>query len=147
MGTDCSVFAAVAKLYAYWMVVNYREAYNMFACNGILFNHESPRRGENFVTRKITRSVAKIHLGLIDSMELGHLDSKRDWGHAKDYVEVSSVTVLLINENPSCLYSILILYKSLVFFKILVKHPQSSSLSLSQSIFAGQRKSIVISVF
>ncbi|XP_046667113.1 GDP-mannose 4,6 dehydratase [Homalodisca vitripennis] len=78
---------AVAKLYAYWMVINYREAYNMFCCNGILFNHESPRRGENFVTRKITRSVAKIHLGLMDFMELGNLDSKRDWGHAKDYVE------------------------------------------------------------
>lgn len=73
-------------MYGYWIVVNYREAYNMFACNGILFNHESPRRGENFVTRKITRSVAKIHLGLLDFMELGNLDSKRDWGHAKDYV-------------------------------------------------------------
>ncbi|XP_014243870.1 GDP-mannose 4,6 dehydratase isoform X2 [Cimex lectularius] len=78
---------ACAKLYAYWMVVNYREAYGMFACNGILFNHESPRRGENFVTRKITRSVAKIYLGLLDCMELGNLDSKRDWGHARDYVE------------------------------------------------------------
>ncbi|XP_075228743.1 GDP-mannose 4,6 dehydratase [Lycorma delicatula] len=78
---------ACAKLYAYWITVNYREAYNMFACNGILFNHESPRRGENFVTRKITRSVAKIMLGLLDCLELGNLDSKRDWGHAKDYVE------------------------------------------------------------
>lgn len=78
---------ACAKLYAYWIVVNYREAYNMFACNGILFNHESPRRGENFVTRKITRSVAKILLGHLDCMELGNLDSLRDWGHAKDYVE------------------------------------------------------------
>lgn len=79
---------ACAKLYGYWIVTNYREAYNMFACNGILFNHESPRRGENFVTRKITRSVAKITLGLLTSFELGNLDSKRDWGHAKDYVEV-----------------------------------------------------------
>nr|CAI5857942.1 unnamed protein product [Callosobruchus analis] len=78
---------ACAKLYAYWIVVNYREAYKMFACNGILFNHESPRRGETFVTRKITRGVAKIHLGLSDILELGKLDSKRDWGHAKDYVE------------------------------------------------------------
>ncbi|VEN56405.1 unnamed protein product [Callosobruchus maculatus] len=78
---------ACAKLYAYWIVVNYREAYKMFACNGILFNHESPRRGETFVTRKITRGVAKIHLGLSDILELGTLDSKRDWGHAKDYVE------------------------------------------------------------
>lgn len=78
---------ACAKLYGYWIVVNYREAYNMFACNGILFNHESPRRGENFVTRKITRSVAKIFLGQIEYLELGNLDSKRDWGHAKDYVE------------------------------------------------------------
>lgn len=78
---------ACAKLYAYWIVVNYREAYNMFACNGILFNHESPRRGETFVTRKITREVAKIHLGLSECLELGNLDSKRDWGHAKDYVE------------------------------------------------------------
>ncbi|XP_044731717.1 GDP-mannose 4,6 dehydratase [Chrysoperla carnea] len=78
---------ACAKMYGFWIVVNYREAYNMFACNGILFNHESPRRGENFVTRKITRSVAKISLGLLDCMELGNLDSKRDWGHAKDYIE------------------------------------------------------------
>ncbi|EFA01082.1 GDP-mannose 4,6 dehydratase [Tribolium castaneum] len=78
---------ACAKLYAYWIVVNYREAYGMFACNGILFNHESPRRGETFVTRKITREVAKIHLGLTQCLELGNLDSKRDWGHAKDYVE------------------------------------------------------------
>lgn len=75
-------------MYAYWITNNYRDAYNMFACNGILFNHESPRRGENFVTRKITRSVAKITLGLLDSFELGYLDSERDWGHAKDYVEV-----------------------------------------------------------
>lgn len=75
-----------AKLYAYWIVVNYREAYGMFACNGILFNHESPRRGETFVTRKITRSVAKIHLGHLEHFELGNLDSQRDWGHAKDYV-------------------------------------------------------------
>ncbi|XP_071402244.1 GDP-mannose 4,6 dehydratase-like [Centroberyx affinis] len=76
-----------AKLYAYWIVVNFREAYNMFAVNGILFNHESPRRGSNFVTRKISRSVAKIHLGQLESFSLGNLDSKRDWGHAKDYVE------------------------------------------------------------
>jgi GDPmannose 4,6-dehydratase len=78
---------AVAKLYAYWITVNYREAYNMFACNGILFNHESPLRGETFVTRKITRAVAKIALGLQDTLYLGNLDAKRDWGHAKDYVE------------------------------------------------------------
>lgn len=78
---------AVAKLYAYWITVNYREAYNMFACNGILFNHESPLRGETFVTRKITRAVAKIALGLQDVLYLGNLDAKRDWGHAKDYVE------------------------------------------------------------
>ncbi|XP_029684779.1 GDP-mannose 4,6 dehydratase isoform X2 [Takifugu rubripes] len=77
----------VAKLYAYWIVVNFREAYNMFAVNGILFNHESPRRGENFVTRKISRSVAKIHLGQLECFSLGNLDSKRDWGHARDYVE------------------------------------------------------------
>ncbi|KAK4295640.1 hypothetical protein Pmani_031806 [Petrolisthes manimaculis] len=77
----------VAKLYAYWIVVNYRESYGIFACNGILFNHESPRRGETFVTRKITRSVAKIYLGHLERFELGNLDSKRDWGHAKDYVE------------------------------------------------------------
>jgi len=77
----------VAKLYAYWITVNYREAYNMFACNGILFNHESPVRGETFVTRKITRAVAKIGLGLQEKMYLGNLSSKRDWGHAKDFVE------------------------------------------------------------
>ena len=78
---------AVAKLYAYWITVNYREAYNMYACNGILFNHESPLRGETFVTRKITRAVAKIGLGLQEKVYLGNLDAKRDWGHAKDYVE------------------------------------------------------------
>lgn len=78
---------AVAKLYAYWITVNYREAYHIFACNGILFNHESPLRGETFVTRKITRAVAKIALGLQDKCWLGNLDAKRDWGHARDYVE------------------------------------------------------------
>lgn len=78
---------AVAKLYAYWITVNYREAYGMFACNGILFNHESPLRGETFVTRKITRAVAKIALSLQDTLYLGNLDAQRDWGHAKDYVE------------------------------------------------------------
>lgn len=78
---------AVAKLYAYWLTVNYREAYNMFACNGILFNHESPLRGENFVTRKITMAVAKIAFGLQDILFLGNLNAKRDWGHAKDYIE------------------------------------------------------------
>ncbi|HET7116734.1 MAG TPA: GDP-mannose 4,6-dehydratase [Hanamia sp.] len=76
----------VAKLYAYWIIVNYREAYNMFACNGILFNHESPLRGETFVTRKITRAVAGIALGLQDTLYLGNLNAQRDWGHAKDYV-------------------------------------------------------------
>lgn len=78
---------AVAKLYAYWITVNYREAYGMYACNGILFNHESPVRGENFVTRKITRALARIKLGLQDHLYLGNLDAKRDWGHARDYVE------------------------------------------------------------
>ena len=78
---------AVAKLYAYWITVNYREAYGMYACNGILFNHESPTRGETFVTRKITRALARIKLGLQDCLYLGNLDAKRDWGHAKDYVE------------------------------------------------------------
>ncbi|PDT64983.1 GDP-mannose 4,6-dehydratase [Bradyrhizobium ottawaense] len=79
---------AVAKLYAYWITVNYREAYGMYACNGILFNHESPIRGETFVTRKITRGLARIKLGLQDCLYLGNLDAKRDWGHAKDYVEM-----------------------------------------------------------
>src|SRR4051812_45312652 len=78
---------AVAKMYAYWITINYREAYNMFACNGILFNHESPLRGETFVTRKITRGVAKISLGMQDKLFMGNLDSERDWGHARDYVE------------------------------------------------------------
>ncbi|KRT79372.1 epimerase [Oryctes borbonicus] len=89
---------ACAKLYAYWIVVNYREAYQMFACNGILFNHESPRRGETFVTRKITRGVAKISLGQAECIELGNLDSKRDWGHAKDYVE--AMWLMLQQEVP-----------------------------------------------
>ncbi len=78
---------AVAKLYAYWIIVNYREAYNMFASNGILFNHESPLRGETFVTRKITRAVSRIALGLQDAVYMGNIDAKRDWGHARDYVE------------------------------------------------------------
>ncbi len=78
----------VAKLYAYWIIVNYREAYNMFACNGILFNHESPRRGENFVTRKITMGLSNIHIGTQDCLYMGNIDSLRDWGHAKDYVEM-----------------------------------------------------------
>jgi GDPmannose 4,6-dehydratase len=78
---------AVAKMYGYWIIVNYREAYNMYACNGILFNHESPVRGETFVTRKITRAVSKIALGLQDYLYLGNLSAQRDWGHAKDYVE------------------------------------------------------------
>ncbi len=79
---------AVAKLYAYWIIVNYREAYNIFACNGILFNHESPRRGETFVTRKITRGLARINYGLEECIYMGNLDAKRDWGHAKDYVQM-----------------------------------------------------------
>ena len=79
---------AVAKLYAYWITVNYREAYGIYACNGILFNHESPVRGETFVTRKITRALARIKLGLQDCLFLGNMDAKRDWGHAKDYVEM-----------------------------------------------------------
>ena len=89
---------AVAKLYAYWITVNYREAYGMFACNGILFNHESPQRGETFVTRKITRAIAKMALGLESCIYLGNLDSKRDWGHAKDYVE--GMYLILQQEKP-----------------------------------------------
>jgi GDPmannose 4,6-dehydratase len=89
---------AVAKLYGYWITVNYREAYNMFAVNGILFNHESPLRGETFVTRKITRGVAKIALGLQDKIYLGNLDAQRDWGHAKDYVE--AMWLILQQEKP-----------------------------------------------
>ena len=88
----------VAKLYAYWITVNYREAYNMFAVNGILFNHESPLRGETFVTRKITRGVAKIALGMQDKIYLGNLDARRDWGHAKDYVE--AMWRILQQETP-----------------------------------------------
>jgi GDPmannose 4,6-dehydratase len=89
---------AVAKLYAYWITVNYREAYNMFACNGILFNHESPLRGETFVTRKITRAVSRIALGLQDKLYLGNLDARRDWGHAKDYVE--AMWLILQQDQP-----------------------------------------------
>ena len=89
---------AVAKMYAYWITVNYREAYNMYACNGILFNHESPLRGETFVTRKITRGVAKIAMGLQDKLYLGNLDAQRDWGHAKDYVE--AMYLILQQETP-----------------------------------------------
>ncbi|MFZ5427900.1 MAG: GDP-mannose 4,6-dehydratase [Thermodesulfobacteriota bacterium] len=89
---------AVAKLYGYWITVNYREAYNMFACNGILFNHESPLRGETFVTRKITRAMARIKLGLQDCLYLGNLDAKRDWGHARDYVEM--MWLMLQQDKP-----------------------------------------------
>ena len=89
---------AVAKLYAYWITVNYREAYGMFAVNGILFNHESPLRGETFVTRKITRGVAKMVMGLQDKIFLGNLDAKRDWGHAKDYIE--AMWLMLQQEKP-----------------------------------------------
>ena len=89
---------AVAKLYAYWITVNYREAYGMYACNGILFNHESPVRGETFVTRKITRALARIKLGLQDCLYLGNLDAKRDWGHARDYVEMQ--WLMLQQETP-----------------------------------------------
>ena len=88
----------VAKLYAYWITVNYREAYGMYACNGILFNHESPVRGETFVTRKITRGLARIKLGLQDCLYLGNLDAKRDWGHARDYVEMQ--WLMLQQEQP-----------------------------------------------
>jgi GDPmannose 4,6-dehydratase len=89
---------AVAKLYAYWITVNYREAYDMFACNGILFNHESPHRGETFVTRKITRATAKIVLGQEDCLYLGNLNSERDWGHAKDYIE--GMWLILQQDKP-----------------------------------------------
>jgi len=89
---------AVAKLYAYWITVNYREAYGIFACNGILFNHESPLRGETFVTRKITRATAKIAMGLQDKLYLGNLDAQRDWGHAKDYVE--AMYLILQQDTP-----------------------------------------------
>ena len=89
---------AVAKMYAYWITVNYREAYGMFACNGILFNHESPVRGETFVTRKITRAASKIALGLQDKLYLGNLDAKRDWGHAKDYVRM--MWMILQTDEP-----------------------------------------------
>lgn len=89
---------AVAKMYAYWITVNYREAYGMYACNGILFNHESPLRGETFVTRKVTRAAAKIALGLQDALYMGNLDAQRDWGHAKDYVE--AMYLILQQETP-----------------------------------------------
>ena len=89
---------AVAKLYAYWITVNYREAYGLFACNGILFNHESPLRGETFVTRKITRAVARIALGVQEKLYLGNLNARRDWGHAKDYVE--GMYLILQQEKP-----------------------------------------------
>jgi GDPmannose 4,6-dehydratase len=89
---------AVAKMYAYWITVNYREAYNMFACNGILFNHESPLRGETFVTRKITRGISQIAYGLQDVLYMGNIDSQRDWGHAKDYVE--AMWLILQQDKP-----------------------------------------------
>ena len=92
----------VAKLYAYWIIINYREAYNLFACNGILFNHESPRRGETFVTRKITRAVARIKEGLQTQLSLGNLDAKRDWGYAPEYCE--GMWLMLQQENLRILF-------------------------------------------
>src|SRR5207244_2865074 len=88
----------VAKVYSYWITVNYRESYGLFACNGILFNHESPRRGETFVTRKITRAVARIKAGLQDKLYLGNLNAKRDWGYAKEYVE--GMWLMLQQDGP-----------------------------------------------
>jgi GDPmannose 4,6-dehydratase len=89
---------AIAKLYAHWMTVNYREAHGLFACSGILFNHESPRRGENFVTRKVTRGVAQILAGKTDKLRMGNLDAKRDWGHARDYV--NAMWLMLQQDEP-----------------------------------------------
>src|SRR6202021_1916210 len=89
---------AVAKLYAYWITVNYRESYGMYACNGILFNHESPIRGETFVSRKITRGLTRIKLGLQDCLYIGNLDAKRDWGHARDYIEMQ--WLMLQQDHP-----------------------------------------------
>ncbi len=88
----------VAKMYSYWIVVNYREAYGMYACNGILFNHESPRRGRTFVTRKVSRAVAEVHLGQSNCLYLGNLDAKRDWGHARDYIE--GMWMMLQKDQP-----------------------------------------------
>jgi len=96
---------AVAKLYAYWITVNYRESYGMYACNGILFNHESPVRGETFVTRKITRALARIVLGLQDCLYLGNLDAKRDWGHARDYVEAQWLILQQDRPDDFCIAS------------------------------------------
>ncbi len=89
----------MAKLYAYWITVNYREAYGLYACNGLLFNHESPRRGETFVTRKITRGLARIKLGLEETVWLGNLEARRDWGHARDYVEM--MWLMLQQKKPA----------------------------------------------
>jgi GDPmannose 4,6-dehydratase len=89
---------AIAKLYAHWMTINYREAHHLFACSGILFNHESPRRGENFVTRKVTRGVAQILAGKVDKLRMGNLDAKRDWGHARDYV--NAMWLMLQQDEP-----------------------------------------------
>lgn len=94
---------AAAKLYAYWITINYREAYDIFACNGILFNHESPVRGETFVTRKITRGLSRIHLGLQNTLFLGNLDAKRDWGHAKDFVEMQWLMLQQAEPEDYCI--------------------------------------------
>ena len=112
---------AVAKLYAYWITTNYREAYGIYACNGILFNHESPVRGETFVTRKITRGLARIKLGLQDCLFLGNLHSKRDWGHAKDFVEMQ--WMMLQQKLPKIL---LLQQESNIAFKILLMQPLKS---------------------
>lgn len=112
---------AVAKLYAYWITVNYREAYGIYACNGILFNHESPQRGENFVTRKITRALARIKLGLQSDLYLGNLDAKRDWGHAKDYVEMQWL-MLQQNEPEDFVIATGVQYSVRDFVNIAARH-------------------------
>jgi GDPmannose 4,6-dehydratase len=112
---------AVAKLYAYWITKNYREAYGIYACNGVLFNHESPRRGKTFVTRKITRALARIKLGLQDKLTLGNIYAKRDWGHAKDYVEMQWL-MLQQNEPKDYLISTGVQYSVKDFVDICCNH-------------------------
>lgn len=112
---------AVAKLYAYWITINYREAYGLYACNGILFNHESPRRGETFVTRKITRGLARIWFGLDDCLFLGNLDAKRDWGHARDYVE-AMWRILQLEQPDDFVIATGIQYSVREFVEIAARH-------------------------
>jgi GDPmannose 4,6-dehydratase len=133
---------AVAKMYGFWITVNYREAYGMYACNGILFNHESPIRGETFVTRKITRGVSKIAMGLQDKLFLGNLDAQRDWGHAKDYVEA----MYLILQQPEPEDFVIATGMQFTVREFIIRTAKQLGLTLKFEGVAEKEKAIVVQI-